>query len=103
MIKIKLRKANYEYYGMTDEQVRNLLKHCRDDITKKEEELLLESCETANCYIADILFCSIRYGMSYNNLVNKNIEVSYSMVDFYAYRRKALKLFNDKLKGLING
>lgn len=93
---MKTRKMGYSDYGFAPGEEKKLIKYCRrSDFA--ESLLLKDACRDSNECIADNLFFSIVYGMSYNKLTCKNY-IPLSEVDFYAYRRKALGLFR---KGLI--
>jgi len=88
---MNIRKAGYEEYGITKQEERLLLKQCAVcDVYGKEA--LLKICYEVNEYIADYLFISLTKGISYEWL-SARIDMHYSKVDFYAYRRKVLYLF----------
>lgn len=83
-------------YHFAEGELKKLIKHCRSD-GFKDDELLQQSADESNPTVAIYLMISIRYGISYNRLA-RNHFVPYTDADFYAYRKKALAIFRDKLK-----
>lgn len=92
---MKTRYMNYTDYGMSNQKAKELKDKCMV-LNVIEKDDLLDCCRNSNKSVAYELFYSLVYNISYDKLFFYT-EVLMSKVDFYAYRRKALALFDKKL------
>ena len=95
-IKMQIRKAGYEDYGMREDEVRRLIAYCRSGTIFDDHEMLLQAAKAAKRDIANLLYFSITNKCSWEKLDTINY-VPISKGDFYAYRRKTLALFRQAL------
>lgn len=94
-----IRDKNYKDYGLSDREVKILFQMCRDI---KWRPLLQKAANKSNSGIAKQIADSLHFGWSYRTIDCKNY-IPVSVVDFYAYRRKALWLFSKEIKEVHNG
>lgn len=92
---MKTRYKSYIDYGMSEQKANDLKRKCQV-LNADERDSLLKCCKSSNESIAYEILYSLIYNVSYDKLIFST-EVPISKVDFYAYRRKALFLFNEKL------
>lgn len=93
---MRTRCASYNDYGITDGECKDLLELCRNADSKKEL-LLLQATQESNDIFASILFYSLRNDVSFQRMEMAMGKQPIEPIDFYAYRRKALYLFKEKL------
>lgn len=87
------RNKGFAYYGISPQKEKEIKKMCKN-ATRKQCELLMEAAIAANPEIADDLYYSLRRGISYEAINNFGC-IPIPKVDFYAYRRKCMKIFAD--------
>lgn len=91
------RNASYRDYGISNDEVKNLLMYCRSaDFDKKD--LLMECANESYPQIADYLVESIVNRMSYERLMGRYY-FYYGKSDFYGRRRQTLAIFKERLNG----
>lgn len=93
---MKRREMLYSDYGMPPELVKELKTLCKHLDEEGHINLLLCAMK-ANRGIAPAIYYSLASGASYDFLSDKMI-IPVSKVDFYAYQRYCLFLFNNTRK-----
>ena len=81
---MKTRYKGYKDYGFTDGEEKRLMQWVRS-VGFKHNHALWTSCRTANPAITD-------------DLLRASVDQTYAKNDFYAYRRKAMGIFREKMK-----
>lgn len=94
---MKTRYKGYKDYGFTDGEEKRLMQWVRS-VGFKHNHALWTSCRTANPAITDDLYYSLVRNVSYDDLERASIDQTYAKNDFYAYRRKAMGIFREKMK-----
>ena len=92
---MKTRNKSYIDYGISKQKANDLKRKCQV-LNVEERDILLECCKCANQGIAYEMLYSLIYGVSYDKLI-AFVYIPALREDFYAYRRKALSLFNEHL------
>lgn len=95
---MRTREAGYKDYKIKHSELHILMERCKEE---KNIMFLKEAVHESNDMIEEELFLSLHDGISYEDL-----EIKYNLKDtpfvakndFYAYRRKALFIFKEKLK-----
>lgn len=93
---MKTRNKSYIDYGISKQKANELKKRCQT-LNARERDILMECCKCANQGIAYEMMYSLIYGVSYDKLI-ACVYIPALREDFYAYRRKALSLFNEHLR-----
>lgn len=86
---------SYEDYGISKDKALELKEKCRT-LHENEKLLLWECCAVANNDLKYFLYHSLINNLSYDKIYVRSY-VPITKDDFYAYRRKALCLFNQEL------
>lgn len=90
---MKTREKGFAYYGIPLKLEKKIKSYCRR-IDFDDWDLLMRAAVEAKREIADDLYYSLRCGVSYDELTKiKYIPIGKG--DFYAYRRKCMKIFRD--------
>ena len=91
----RTRNKSYADYGFTPDDVKKWESVCRKpDIDTRRT--LRDAAYDANPEIAEDLIFSLTNGLSYERMEVIKV-MGINLVDFYAYRRKTLALFRDKM------
>lgn len=91
---MRTRLMNYTHYGISRERAEELLELAKKD---ENEELVRIATEQAKPELATMLFESLKKGTSYDRLYFKYY-LPITADDFYAYRRRAVFIFEMLLK-----
>ena len=91
---MRTRDRGYEDYGIRDGEERRLMDEARQLGHRKE---LRDAAYQANPGIAEDIIYSIINGLSFDRL-SQIRDIPAKKDDFYAYRRKTLAIFRDKLE-----
>lgn len=90
---MRTREKQYRHYGISPERVEELLTLARSE---NNQELLQKAAESSCPWLSDCLVRSLTSGIGYEQMY-KQIYIPATKADFYAYRRKALAVFNSLL------
>ena len=92
----RTRNKSYADYGFLPEDVKKWESICRKpDIDTRR--MLRDAAYDANPEIAEDLIFSLANGLSYERMEVIKV-MGINLVDFYAYRRKTLAIFRDKMR-----
>lgn len=94
---MRTRELSYEDYGISEKECVELLEKCQN-VDGDTEKLLLQAAQESNPDIASELFYSLRHDVSFQRLDTAQGQLLVDVVDFYAYRRKALYIFKEKMQ-----
>lgn len=92
---MKIREMGYDDYGITPEEVQRITNLCR---SADSFCVLAKAAAMANKSIAALIIASLANNLSYDQL-STWVNIPYSSVDFYAYRRKTIVIMRDLLDG----
>ena len=95
---MSVRNVSYDDYGITNEQLKDLLLEIRND--EHAQEIFLSCCIKVKPELASDIYYSLTGNVSYDDLKKIKI-VPLPKSDFYGYRRKALALFCSKTQKKI--
>ncbi len=93
---MRTRAKKLIHYGITEERGRELL---RLTMMEENRQALYEAAEESNPLLAPYLAKSLREKVGYDRLFGKMYYQPCTRADFYAYRRKALAIFDGLLTG----
>lgn len=93
---MRTREAGFIDYGITDGECKGLLEICRN-ANGEQELMLLKAAQESNELFASELYYSLRKNVSFDELDMAHRGLCIYVGDFYAYRRKTLFLFREKL------
>ena len=93
---MRTREKGYEYYGITRERLQEIKEICRGESQELRRNIILSAYEANPVFGAAIAY-SILNGFASFIRVAKIMQIEIDPNDFYAYRRKAVALLNEKL------
>ena len=95
---MRIREMKYSDYGLDDKALHHIFEFCRNCQDEKDDALIRKACLDANSVIQQELYCSLRYGKSWERIVAGRWFIPYVKKDFYAYRRKAISVLDKLIK-----
>lgn len=97
---MKTRGMGYREHYLTENEVEKIIKDCMSDgpfVDGNGRDILRDAVVSSNPQIAEQLYNSIRYGLSYDK-ISKGEYIPISKNDFYGYRRLCIANYNDLLR-----
>lgn len=92
---MRTRRKQYSDYGFAEGEAERLIDYCRSEAFT-DHDLLIRCAKDSNPAIAEDIYKTIAYKISYYKLAKVKYMI-YESDDFYAYRRKTLAIFRDRL------
>lgn len=93
---MRTRKKKFSDYGMTETEGIKVKAYCRH-LTEKEKALLKAIAEKSAPGIGLAIYESLISGVGYYQLLKINATLPSASEDFYAYRRKTVAEFYQKV------
>ena len=89
---MRTRRTYYKDYGIDGEEIKRLRMICAN-ADMETEYILKNAAVYSNPCIADELYKSLRYKMSYTELQDEVDYLPYGKEDFYGYQRVCVEMF----------
>lgn len=99
---MRTREKGYSFYGITKERLSEIKDYCKTTDQTAQRLIVLSAYEAKPVYGTAIAYSLLNNFASYVR-VGQKINIDMLERDFYAYRRKAVAILNEKLKIMGSG